>query len=92
MAHEPGRRIRVLAPYGVLTHEIRLSQTESGWQARVVTLPNQIWVEPGGRRALRFSSDSAVGAEEMAVEFVQRDCLARGHRLVDHMIVKRPGP
>ena len=87
MAQDPGRRIQVLAPYGVLIHEIRLTQTEIGWQARVVTLPNQIWVEPGGRRALCFSSDSAAGAEEMAVEFIQRDSQARGHRLVDHMIV-----
>ena len=86
MAQEQGRRIRVLAPYGILIHEIRLSQSELGWQARVVTLPNQIWVEPGGRRALCFSSDSSEGAEEMAVAFVERDCVARGHRLVDHMI------
>jgi hypothetical protein len=75
----------VLAPYGTLTHEIRLSQADGRWQARIVTLPGQIWVEPGGRRALTFESTSAAQAEEMAIQFVQRDCIARGHRLADQM-------
>ena len=89
MSPDVGRRIRVLAPYGRLTHEIRLSQADDRWQARIVTLPGQIWVEPGGRRALTFESTSAARAEEMATQFVQRECIARGHRLVDEVILSQ---
>ncbi|HZI93255.1 MAG TPA: PilZ domain-containing protein [Patescibacteria group bacterium] len=83
MSDQPFRRIQVTAPYGILVHEIRLSMNEGRWQARVVTLPNHIWVEPGGLRALVFESDSAQQATDLAAAFIQRDCVARGHRVTD---------
>jgi hypothetical protein len=93
MSPDVSRRIRVLAPYGTLTHEIRLSQADGRWQARIITLPGQIWVEPGGRRALTFESTSAARAEEMATQFVQRDCIARGHRLAGEVrLPQEAGP
>ena len=64
-------------------HEIRLSVDKGRWQARVVTLPNHIWVEPGGRSALVFEADSPELATEQAAAFIQRDCVARGHRVTD---------
>ena len=66
-------------------HEIRLSVDKGRWQARVVTLPNHTWVEPGGRRALVFEAGSPERATEQAAAFIQRDCVARGHRVVDPM-------
>lgn len=48
-----------------------------------MTLPNQIWVEPGGRRALIFRGATPSAAAEAAAAFVGRDSLARGHRLAE---------
>jgi Tfp pilus assembly protein PilZ len=87
MPIKESRRVDVIASYGRLVHEIRVSMTDGRWEARIVTLPNQIWVEPGGRSALVFESDSAEKAEEMAVAFVQRDSVVRGHRLADSSYV-----
>ena len=85
MPQQTVRQIVVTTKQGRLVHEIRLTITGSRWQARVVTLPNHIWVEPGGRRALVFESDNAERAEEMAASFIRRDSLARGHRVADPM-------
>lgn len=71
----------MIAPAGLLVHEIRLSLSEGRWEARIVTLPNQVWVEPGGGRALTFVADTAGRAQEMAARFIDEDRKARGHRL-----------
>ncbi len=80
MESRVGRRFQVRTPYGELTHEIRLSCDEGPWQARIVTLPRQIWVAPGGGRALTFEAPTPEEAETMAAEFIERECIARGHR------------
>lgn len=85
MENRIGRRIQVKTPYGDLTHEIRLSCDGDLWQARIVTLPRQIWVAPGGGRALTFEAPTADGAEAMAAEFIEKECIARGHRPLDQM-------
>lgn len=78
-----GSRISVQAPYGKLVHEIRLSRDGNMWSARIVTLPRQIWVEPGGRKAMTFRADTPERAQDLAIDFVHKDCIARGHRLID---------
>ena len=84
MQHRTGRRIHVQAPYGELIHEIRLSSDGNVWRARVVTLPRQIWVAPGGATALTFEAGTSDEAEALAVEFVERECVARGYRLANN--------
>jgi len=81
MASPPTRRIHVIAPAGLLAHEIRLSLSEGRWQARIVTLPSQVWAEPGANRALIFEAETAERAEEIAARFIEKDRVARGHRL-----------
>jgi len=83
MSSHPVRQITVTAKYGRLTHEIRLTVAEDRWQSRIVTLPNHIWVEPGGRRALVFEAPTADQASELAAAFILRDSIARGHRVSD---------
>ena len=73
----------MVATYGQLIHEVRVTFVGGRWQARVVTLPNRIWVRPGGRTALKFEAGSAKEAEERAVAFILRDCVARGQRVLD---------
>lgn len=85
MENRVGRRIQVRTPYGELTHEIRLSSDGEIWQARIVTLPRQIWVAPGGGRALTFEAPTADGAETAAAEFIEKECIARGHRSLNPM-------
>jgi len=81
-----GRRIHVRARYGRLIHEIRLSCAGDLWQARIVTLPRQIWVEPGGKKAVTFEAGTPERAESLAAEFIQRDCIARGHRPIEPVV------
>ena len=80
---QTGCHIRVQAPYGKLVHEIRLSKDGDKWRAHIVTLPRQIWVEPGGRKAMTFEAGTPERAEDLAVDFVHKDCIARGYRLID---------
>jgi len=49
----------------------------------VVTLPRQIWVEPGGKRALVFEAATPERAEALAAAFIHADCVARGHRIAE---------
>lgn len=77
------RQIVVLSRHARLIHEIRVSFDAGKWKAHVVTLPNHIWVEPGGKRALAFEAASAQRAEEMAAAFIHRDSISRGHRLAE---------
>ncbi len=83
MITRQGRKILAVAPYGRLVHEIRLSLEDGVWRARVVTLPRQIWVEPGGKRALAFEAATPERAEALAAAFIQADCVARGHRIAE---------
>lgn len=85
MENRVGRRIQVRTSYGDLTHEIRLSCDGAIWQARIVTLPRQIWVAPGGGRALTFEAPTADAAETAAAEFIEKECIARGHRNLNSM-------
>jgi len=81
MSTRPIRQIVALARHARLVHEIRVSFDAGRWKAHVVTLPNHIWVEPGGKRALAFEAGSPEKAEEMAAAFIHRDSISRGHRL-----------
>jgi hypothetical protein len=92
MEFRTARRIQVQAPYGKLIHEIRLSSNRGIWQARIITLPRQIWVEPGGNRALTFEASTAEEAETRAAEFIEKECISRGHRLVDPTTTPGRGP
>jgi len=83
MKAHPHRRIQSIAGYGLLIHEIRVARADRGWEARIVTLPNIVWVEPGGTRALTFQAPSQEKAEEMAANFIEQDCAFRGHRLME---------
>ncbi len=76
-----GRRIPSITPYGRLVHEVCLTENHGVWQARIMTLPRQVWVEPAGTRPLCFQAPSAAEAEALAVDFIQRDVISRGHRL-----------
>jgi len=76
--------VTTLAPQGPLTHEVRLAFADGIWQARIVTLPRMIWVEPGGRRALVFTASTPEAAEQLAEDFIHRDCIARGYRVSSH--------
>ena len=81
MEFRTGRSIPSITPYGRLVHEVCLTHSGGVWQARIMTLPKQVWVEPGGTRILCFEAATAAEAEAMAVDFIQRDVVSRGHRL-----------
>jgi uncharacterized protein (TIGR02266 family) len=78
-----GRTLHVIAPYGPLAHEVRLTGFEGRWTAHIVTLPNMIWVEPGGSRPLQFIASTARDAEAAAVDFIVKDCLSRGQKILE---------
>ena len=64
-------------------HEFRLGQVPAGWEARIVTLLNQVWVEPDGARALTFTAATPEEAERLPAAAIERDSIARGHRILD---------
>jgi hypothetical protein len=76
-----GFALTVLTPWGKETYQVFLEETAPGWTARIVTLPNRIWVGPGGREALKFTAATAHEAESAAADFIEEARLAAGRRL-----------
>ncbi len=73
----------VEAPYGRLVHEVRLACQSGSWAAWIVTLPSQTWLAPDGRAPLTFEAATEEEAERRAVAFIECECVARGHRLLE---------
>ena len=73
----------VLTPHGKETSQVFLQRTRSGWVARIVTLPSRIWVQSGGREAMKFYGATATEAEAAAGEFMDQERIASGRRLLN---------
>ena len=71
----------VLTPWGKETYQVFLEETEAGWVARIVTLPNRVWAAPGGREAIKFRGATASEAEQAAAAFIEQERVATGRRL-----------
>jgi hypothetical protein len=78
----PGYTRTVISPQGRETFQVLLDVEEGRWVARIVTLPNRMWVEPGGRMALKFFGASREAAETAAAAFIESERIARGMRAV----------
>lgn len=72
----------VLTPWGKETYQVFIQRAEAGWIARIVTLPNRIWVQPGAREAVKFYGANASEAEGAAAAFMDEERVATGRRLV----------
>src|SRR5262245_16900128 len=80
----PGYRRTVITPQGRETLQVWLAREDGRWIARIVTLPNRMWVKPGGREAPKFYGASREEAEMAAASFIESERVARG--------VRAPGP
>ena len=76
----PGYTRTVITPQGRETFQVLLANEDGRWVARIVTLPNRIWVEPGGRVALKFFGNSREQAESAAAGFIESERVSRGIR------------
>src|SRR4030095_3412766 len=53
----------VITSQGREMFQVLLEVEGTHWVARIVTLPNRVWFEPGGRAALKFFGASCEGGE-----------------------------
>lgn len=70
----------VISPQGRETFQVWLDKEGGRWVARIVTLPNRMWVRPGGREALKFFGASREDAEMAAATFIEQERVSRGMR------------
>lgn len=78
---KPGFTTTVITPWGRETYQVLLREAEHLWIATIITLPNRIWAQPGGREALKFYGQSASEAEAGAVEFIEAERVATRRRI-----------
>jgi len=76
----PGYTRAVITATGLETFQVLLAHEDGRWVARILTLPNRIWVEPGGRAALKFYGDTREQAESAAAAFIESERVVRGIR------------
>jgi len=76
----PGYTRTVITPQGRETFQVLLDSEGGRWVARIVTLPNRMWVEPGGRMALKFFGATREEAETAAAGFIESERVSRGMR------------
>jgi len=76
----PGYTRAVITATGLETFQVLLAHEDGRWVARILTLPNRIWVEPGGRAALKFHADTREQAESAAAAFIESERVSRGIR------------
>ena len=77
----PGLTRTVITPWGKESYQVLLEEGESGWVARIVTLPNRVWASPDAREAIKFHGVTAREAEAAAAEFIEQVRVASGRRL-----------
>jgi hypothetical protein len=78
----PGYTRTVITPQGKETFQVWLELFEGRWVAKIVTLPNRMWVAPGGREALKFHGATREDAEMAAAAFIEEERVSRGIRAV----------
>jgi len=76
----PGYARTVITPQGRETFQVLLDFERDRWVARIVTLPNRIWVESGGRAAIKFFGASREEAETAAASFIESERISKGMR------------
>lgn len=76
-----GYSTTVVTSWGRETYQVLLNETDKGWLARIVTLPNRMWAQPGGREAVKFHAATMQEAEAAAVRFIEDECIRTCRRM-----------
>jgi hypothetical protein len=83
-------RINVETPRGIEAFGVLLAPSHDCWRARILTLPNVLWIGPDRRQALRFAAADPLEAQRAAVEFIIDYSTGRRFRLRASTQLLRP--
>jgi hypothetical protein len=76
-----GYTTTVITAWGRETYQVWLERTACAWVARIVTLPNRIWAQAGGREAIKFHGVTREEAEAEAVRFIEEERILTKRRV-----------
>lgn len=76
-----GYSTTVVTPWGHEIYQVWLTKSEENWVARIVTLPNRMWAQPGGREAVKFEAATEKEAETAAIHFIEQECIRTRRRM-----------
>jgi len=74
-------RINAETPRGIEAFGVLLAPSDARWRARIMTLPNVLWVGPDRGKSIKFSAATPLEAQRAAVEFLSDYCRSQRYRL-----------
>lgn len=83
-------RVNAETPRGIEAFGVLLAPSDTRWRARILTLPNVLWVGPDRRQAIKFAGATPQQAQRAAVEFILDYCTTQRHRLRASTQLLRP--
>ena len=86
-----GWRVNVETPVGFEAFGVLVAPSRDLWRARIITLPNVLWMAPGGFGTLKFFATTPQEAERRAIAFIEQHCELNGYLRRDALEKVRPG-
>jgi hypothetical protein len=74
-------RVNAETPEGIEAYGVLLAPSYDLWRARILTMPNVLWLAPGGRRSIKLAGATPHEAQRKAIDLIHDHCLRRGYRL-----------